>query len=166
MNYVLVMLLLLLQLAGYAQKDSITLYAYEQKVIPGIAPARDVEEGGTVVRKATEPEVQYYIFIAVPPGITRHPTSLWIKGKQFGVKAKETATPVERLITNDSVIILVPRIEGKVLQLIPVQTSPTQNQEGAELAKQNELVVVYQANGRIHYQAQERITTLDPVQLQ
>jgi hypothetical protein len=165
MRSALVLLFLGFQLTGFGQKDGITLYAFEQKVIPGIAPARDVVEGGKVVKKTSWAEKQYYIFLTTPDNITVYPVLVWIKGKAFGVRSKESATPVKRLSTNDTTIVLVPKTEQRVVRLFPVETALGKQQWGATLAKQNELVLVYKIKGRHYYLVKERFERLDATNL-
>ncbi len=161
-----VFILFCFQLSSFAQKAGITLYAYEQKVIPGMAPARDVAEGGKVVRKDSRTEEQYYIFLTMPDSITVFPVLIWVKGKAFGVRSKENASPIERQSTNDSAIVLVPKTEQRIARLFPVEMAPGKQQWGAALAKQHELVVVYKMKGRIQYLTQEKFTTLAPMHMQ
>lgn len=155
MKYALA-LLLCAYLKGFSQKDSLTLYAYEQKVSPGIAPS-----------KTSQTNTQYYIFLATRHNKVVDPVSLWIKGKLFGINAKEVKTPVKKLSINDSSIVLIPGTEQKVLRLFPIKTTmPGNTQKGGVLARQNELVLVYKLKGRFHYMVKERIDQLDAVNMQ
>lgn len=156
MKYALALLLLCTYLTGFAQKDSLTLYAYEQKVSPGIAPA-----------KTSQVKTQYHIYLSSPHNINVYPLSLWIKGKLFGVNVKEAKAPVKLQSANDSIIMLVPETEQKVLRLFPIKTTmPGNTQKGGALARQNELVLVYKLKGTFHYMVKEHIDQLDAVNMQ
>lgn len=156
MKHTLAIILLCTQFTGFAQKDSLTLYAYEQKVSPGLAPA-----------KTSQTNTQYYIFLLTPPNKVVDPVSLWINGKLFGVKVKEAKAPVKRQSAIDSIIMLVPETEQKVLRLFPIKTTmPGNEQKGGALARQNELVLLYKLKGRFHYMVKERMDQLDAVNMQ
>jgi hypothetical protein len=155
MKSFIVLYLLFFNLACIAQKSGIQLYAYEQKVIPGIAPAHEEAEARN--------KVQYYIYITTPQTKTVYPVSLWIKGIQFGIKIKEAATPVESLTLNDSAMVLVPGTGQRAYRLFPVETIPAKGPGQTALAKQNDVVLVYKMNGKYHFLAKKKLVQLSAV---
>jgi hypothetical protein len=166
MKYALALLLICAQLTTLSQKDSLTLYAYEQKVIPGIAPARNIDEEGNVIRQPAGTKNQYYIYLTAPGDIAVYPVSLWIKGKLYGINVKDAASPVKCQAANDSTIILVPETKQRTFRLFPIPCTQGKEQKGAALAKQNEVVLVYKLKGRFHNLVREKIKRLDAVHLQ
>jgi hypothetical protein len=155
MKYILVFSVLFFNLSCIAQKNRMLLYAYEQKVTPGIAPAQkeDEERNG----------FQYYIYLTTPQSKTVNPVALWIKGVQFGVKVKDASTPIESTSPDDSAMILVPKTEQRTYRLFPVKNIPAKGPDSTSLARLNEVVLVYKMNGKFHFLAKEKLVLLKTV---
>lgn len=155
MKHVLVFSLLFFNLSCIAQKKGMLLYAYEQKVIPGIAPATEEAEEIN--------EFQYYVYLTTPQSKSIYPVALWMKGVHFGVRIKDAATPVKSLTPGDSAIILVPKTGQRTYRLFPVKNIPAKGPNIIALARQNEVVLVYKINGKFHFLAKEKLVQLKTV---
>lgn len=174
MKFLLGIMALWLAVGAEAQQNStITLYAFEQPVTPGIQKARDIDESGNRIPAANEGPMRNYSFYAVSPSAARiYPIALWLKGTEYGVKPKTILkTPVTHTSyanpNSPQTTVLVPETKQKVLELIPTDVYANKKFPAAErLAASNEVVFVFRQNGKIFYKALPRLTKLDVAAMQ
>lgn len=158
---------LLLQLCGIAQEKAITLFAFEQKIIPGIAQARDIDEKGNMDKVAQANNYQYFIYVSFPEAQTLQPVALWIKGEKYKVRTEAVAkVPVERAVDpvtgTQQKLTLVPFTTNRVLQLYPAEKIIRKNEKGERKHTQKELVLVFKTNGKMHCLSKASFQSLPP----
>lgn len=153
--------------------NSVTLYAFEQPLTPGIQKARDIDESGNrVAANETSPMRNYMLYAVSPSSARLYPVTLWLKGTQYGVKPKAVAkTPVTHTIyanpNNPEKRVLVPETSQKVLELIPTDVYADKAFPAAErLAGTNDVVFVFRQGGKFYYKTLPRVTRLEAVSMQ
>jgi hypothetical protein len=160
-------LAVLLAAALHAQtKGTIKIYGYKQPVSGGMVQ-RTISEDGASHEVPVKPRFNYRIYTASASVIT--PTEVWIRGEAFSASQSPVETPVVYNSPNNPVTpatTLVPKTTKKVLQISPAPLKDKGTTKARTLAKTNELVLVYKANGRMYYQALKKLEMLEPAFLQ
>jgi hypothetical protein len=147
-------------------KGSIKIYGYKQPVSGGMVQ-RTISEDGASHEVPVKPRFNYRIYTASSSAIT--PVEIWIRGEAFSA----TQSPVETPVMYDSpnnptapATTLVPKTTKKVLQIVLAPLQGKATTKAKTLAKTNELVLVYKANGRTYYQALKKLEMMEPAFLQ
>ena len=168
--------LLTLLLAGsalQAQHSKDSLYGFVQPVSPGVAAAKRVtnDAGQVVERKAEGTRYNYFIYLSTQASTRVYPIEIWLRGEQFSALPKAVSTPVEQ--TSNLVpgrpqkTVLVPKTTQKVTQLEPAPfVAQKSNTKAAQLALENELVVVYKQGGKTYIKTLKTLKELSPKALQ
>jgi hypothetical protein len=117
------------------------------------------------------PRTNYNYFIYLASTTRVKPIEIWINGQAYAPLVNKIAsTPVE--YTNptsgdNKPEILVPKMKRNVLQLSPslnkIEKTTT---KGKILSAKNELVVIYQGNGRLYYKTLPKLKELGPLSMQ
>lgn len=170
MNYVLSILLTLLQVHATAQPNGVSIYAYEQKIIPGIEKARDVTEEGLVIKKPQLQTYQYYIYVTAPPIKKLLPLTLWIKGEPFDVTPEyihQTPVAIEIYQVNNTFqkIELVPRTTAQVMRLYPVKNKSIIKGNERKFYPGKELMLLYKSKGKTYCLTEAKFQVLPPASL-
>jgi hypothetical protein len=166
MKKIILSILILSSTLAFAQtKGSAKLYGYKEGVVSGRPPKTAIDESGHEKKEAGRSAYNYFIYISSSSSIT--PVELWINGISYAVKTSTVAkTPVERKNENNaakpSTKVLVPKTKSKVWLLTPAPSLKAANAKGKELAKTNELVVIYTFKGKQYYTSLRSLTALEP----
>jgi hypothetical protein len=155
MKSTLFLLIILLAAIISARAQTVTLYGYVQKVVPGNTAARELSEDGSQKKVTTEAGQDYFLYLAGPAKSRIYLMEGWLKGERVGLRSKAIATPVTfpSSLPVDEPAELVPKKQGTVWQLTTeVATASTKaSQRGKVLSAANDVVVVYRMNGKIGY---------------
>jgi hypothetical protein len=148
-------------------KGTIKIYGYRQAVVGGVSQ-RTISENGASSEVPVKPRFNYRIYTVSASAIT--PLEIWIKGEAFSVSQSPVEAPVVYTSPNNPIrpttITLVPKTTKKVLQVSPEPLQGGGTAKAKTLAKANELVLVYKANGRTFYQTLKKLETMEPAYLQ
>ena len=170
---ILILPLLLLALAAFAQTTPAKLYGYVQTVSAGMVQRGSIDETtGQETQAKPRRNQNYFIYLAGPKGVRIYPTEIWISGKQYSAQyTSVTETPVE--IANNNVpgrpksVTLVPKTTGSLLSLTPAPAAGIKGLASAKTkAKANDLVVVYKMKGKTYTSVLKKLNRLEPVALQ
>jgi hypothetical protein len=157
----------LIAAALHAQtKGTIKIYGYKQPVTGGMVQ-RVISEDGAAHEVPVKPRFNYRIYTASSTAVT--PTEIWIRGEAFSVTQSPVETPVMYSSPNNPVApatTLVPKTSKKVLQISLAPLSGKETAKAKTLAKTNELVLVYKANGRTFYQTLKKLEMMEPAFVQ
>ncbi|HVG42265.1 MAG TPA: hypothetical protein VM888_11695 [Chitinophagaceae bacterium] len=148
------------------------LYGYSQIITPGVRATADVDMDGNVIKKPVKTNYDYSIYLTTALKTKVYPLEVWIKGNAYSAKIETIAhTPVEH--TNSPVLnqsqknVLVPKTTQKVVKLIPTAAVAIKStRKVKQLAKSNELVVVYKQGGKTYYKTIKKFMELEPLSLQ
>lgn len=148
-------------------KGTIKIYGYKQPVVGGMAQ-RVISENGTADEVPVKPRFNYRIYTASSSAIT--PVEVWIRGEAFSASQSPVESPVVYTSPNNPVrpttTTLVPKTTKKILQIAPEPLKGKGTAKAKMLAKANELVLVYKANGRTYYQTLKVMEMMEPAFLQ
>lgn len=154
-------------LLGKAGAQPVKLYAYVQKVTPGIAANKDFNEDGTTKPVKTEPLVNYFLYLTVPAKSKIEPLEAWIKGKRVGLKTEMVSTPVRLEKAAGGSDSILPKKSERIMRLTGTEASAkTLSAKGASLAKDAEAVVVYKQNGKLYIVSQKKLVDVKGEHLQ
>lgn len=160
--------MLIIAVPAFAQtKGTAKLYAYKQRIIPGIIKKNIDDATGKEIPEPMKPTFNYFIYMVSTSGI--YPEELWIEGKQYAVNIETiNKTPVEFKRDNLSspIIILVPKTTQKVIQLLPESLIEKTNPKSKRFSSSNELVIIYRINTKKYYQLQSKLLPLESSVLQ
>lgn len=148
----------------FGQTEGVSkIYAYKQKVMPGIAR---VDQNGREVQR--KPQYNYSIYLVSTTKVTA--VEIWIDGQAYTpIVNTVSSTPVEynHPQTNQGPIILVPKTTRNVLQLSTslnkVQKPTT---KGKMLSSKNDLVIIYKGAGKLYYKTVSKISELEALHMQ
>ena len=144
----------------------INAYAYSQSVLQGTKRANTVDESGKEIIGITKNSPGYFFYIEQKRSDAFDIVSVWIKGKNYGVKTDEVLqTPVEMKYP-DSTITLVPRSSNKIILITPGSEKLSLKRSSSYLRKivaYSELVIVYKWKGKLWYCGIKKIKELRPL---
>ena len=164
-QFYFLLIALMLSIFSYSQTEGASkIYGYRQSIMPGTIRA---DKDGNQVRP--KPNYNYFIYLASTSKVL--PVEIWISGQAYSVTSTAVSTtPVEYknpTSTEGHSKILVPKTSRRVLQLnstgVPVQT-PTK--KGKALSANNELVIIYKANGKLYYKTLSKFSDLEALSMQ
>jgi hypothetical protein len=137
--------------------------AYNRETTPGTPPDDRSAVGGR------QPiSTSYFIYLVAGKGCPPIVTGVWVKGEFHGATVHRVVSPVR--VANDAAvptgesIVLVPKTSSDVYEVRlgdEARRTPASDEE-RRLAREDELVVVLQANGSARYCTVKTITRLPP----
>jgi len=167
----LAFVLIIASVASFAQANKkVKLYAYEQRVLPGVRKVT-IDENG--VQREAKPKTfsHYYIYLEAPSSKKVEVKHIWIRGKQQNVTVEKPTLPA--VVYNISMPgrkadTLVRQRLNPVLQIVPSPASDSFQVSYAvrQKMKKNEIVVHTIENGKDCFYYLESIKMLDPLALQ
>jgi len=137
-----------------SQSKNIKVYGYKQAVSAGKPSTYETDESGKRVGQANRRRVNYYIYMSHPAGMPVRPVEVWINGEVFDLQNEVVNSPVEKALDSSPFekekVVLVPKTPGKVWMLTPItKTDSLFKLKNVQVAKKNEVVVVYLHNNRL-----------------
>lgn len=149
------------------RSSSVKIYAYSQVTTPGTVPV-DIDEKGNPIERKIEPRPNYHIYVVCLPAIKV--TTLYIKGVQYSLQQEKVLqNPVIEdrpdMPEKGAHKILVPKTSRLVYKITPVIESKDKQQPSKtiQLAAKNEVVLVYNLNGKKYYSTAKKIIVLEPI---
>ena len=156
----------LISLCSYTQiKGPAKIYGYKEPVSSGNIPKRIIDENGKETSPEKKPSYNYFIYL-VSAG-RAYPSEMWIMSKPYSVIPEFIKnTPVERknfnIPSEPKSTVLVPKTTKKVLLLTPAPAIDNKlTNKAKNLAKTNELVIVYKSGGKFYYNSLKFLTRLE-----
>ncbi len=147
-----------------SQLKMVKLYGYKQAVLPGKHSVYETDEMGKQLAQRSRARLNYFIYLSHPDGVDITPMGMWINGIPFGLRAEKVNSPVEMNDDNPFTTVktlLVPKTTDNVWLLTPIeQIAGKPKLQKQTLAKTNQLVVVYELNGKLHYHT---LKEMDPL---
>lgn len=151
--------------ASSVRGQKAAIYAYKQKIIPGVAAKKEASAGSD----DNYINYRYHIYVAIPNTSPAIPLSIWIKGKERQLNSEIVQTPVameeDPIYQPGQKKVLVPQTNQKVLRLIPGRQVTGKNSYPGQTAQTNELVVKMKCGKRVYFIEKESIVELAPVAL-
>jgi hypothetical protein len=162
----ILLIFLAFSLVIHAQsKGTISLYGYQQSVLPGTIPKGVITEDGKEVEITIKPRFNYWFYTASHSKI--YPVEIWVKGSHHLVRTQSRQTPVEVEIPTVSKKVMVPKTSKNVLELeLLPSVNGKHTAKGKSLSKTHTVVLVYKANGKLFYQTLSGLKELPPAAMQ
>lgn len=156
MKYILLLIFLAIGFGALAQsRGKARIFGFVQPVAPAVAGG-SLDISGEEVPTARTGGQNLMLYIAAPSRV--YPSEIWVNGEQYSVRSMEVRTSPVRHGSK----VLVPRTAQKVWQMIPGPAAAAKSHAKArQLAKTNEMVVVYKQNGKFWYNTLAKVETLE-----
>lgn len=171
MKQLLLALLLPGTLFVQAQTGKDTLYAFRQRISPGIKKAGDIDENGKLIKKTSPDAIRYTIYLSSPSKVRIYPILLWINEEGYTAEADTILHPPELpnniLAPAAKTRYLFPETTGILYRLTPKQLVYNKNAgKGRSLAARNAVVLYYKKAGTMHYEVLKKLTDIEAAALQ
>lgn len=156
MKYILLLAILATGFSALAQsKGKARIYGFVQPVAPAVGQGTLDISGEEV---STGKLGSYNLMLYITASSRVYPSEVWVNGEQYSVRSMEVrTTPVKH-----GSKVLVPRTTQRVWQMIPGPAAAAKSTAKAkQLAKTNEMVVVYKQNGKFWYNTLARVEQLE-----
>jgi len=149
----------------------VKIYAYSQVEMPGIVPARIMDENGNLIYTKKQPPVNYYIFGAFAVSAKISFTEIRINGNYYKTETSAVdSTPVISINYDIPAApfkeILVPSTKLRVISITPVGVpaiDPVRTAWFRNMVKHSELIVSYLYKGKKYFIGINKIKKLRPV---
>lgn len=143
----------------------VKLYGYSQAVLQGVKPSGAIDETGKEIKAVTDKKLNYYIYAEQKKSTVITIVSVWIKGKNYSVKASLVSkTPVVMKSDDPSGNTeLVPKSTNKIILITPGSEKITTQKLPISIGKTistSELILVYKWKGKTYYSEVKKIKEL------